>query len=152
MTKPTTINWIKIIPKEVEENETNEIVNIKRMIIDTGCPNSIVGNKWLNEYLKKMKIKKSDLKSKKCQEKFKFGPSSEYKATEKIEIPITIKVIDKEETFEEAKVEAFVIETEEIPLLCGKDTMRKWSTTVNLKKKEITINIGNEINKVKSQM
>jgi hypothetical protein len=120
ITKTKTINWIKIVPEDKEENQPKELENVKRMIVDTGCPNSIVGNSWLNEYLKKRNVNKNELKSENCLERFRFRPSKEYEAVKIIEIPITIKTSNKKETFEEVKIEAFVIETEEIPLLCGK--------------------------------
>jgi dihydroorotate dehydrogenase len=111
MAKTKIINWIKIVPEETEqENEqnTNDILKEtdahKRMIVDTGCPNSIAGKRWLTEYLKYINVRKEDLKHEECSERFKFGPSEEYEAKEKIEIPISVKISEEKDTFKNEKI------------------------------------------------
>jgi hypothetical protein len=118
------------------------------MIIDTGCPKSLVGKKWLDEYMKEMKINKDDIKREECKETFKFGPSKIYEAREKVDIPTKVKT--KEDKIENITVEAYIIQNEEIPLLCGKDMLEKWSTVINLREKDITIRKYDQLHKIKS--
>jgi hypothetical protein len=61
------------------------------MLMDTGCPQSLVGKGWVERYLEKNKILLEDLEVKKCSQKFRFSPSKVYKSTMLVRLPITVR-------------------------------------------------------------
>ena len=63
----------------------------KFMIVDTGNPKSLTSKKWLDNYLKVNIMKKDDVKSRQCRQKFKFGPSKSYVSEEILTIPFTFQ-------------------------------------------------------------
>jgi hypothetical protein len=151
MANTKVINLVKIVPEEEKNKETKEELNpYQRIIFDTGCPSSISGNKWINEYLKYMEIEKDDLELEECSEKFTFGPSEIYEAKEKIKIPIKMKTNEEIDKFKETEIETFIIKSDEIPLLCGKNTMNDWSTKVDLIKEIVTIETDEKIDNIKT--
>jgi hypothetical protein len=118
--KAKNVSWIKSIQEdgEIEVKINNvrfsrEVKDKEGMIVDTGCPSSIVREEWLKEYLEKRDMMKNKLKKVKCSQKFKFGPSKVYEATELVEIPMTVKLNDNEESFKKITIEAFIVGAED---------------------------------------
>jgi hypothetical protein len=144
--KTKTVGWVE---EDIEEKEIEvkingvmfmkEIKEFQAMVVDTGCPKSLVGIQWLKKYLKMRNITKDQLKTKTCSQKFRFGPSGVYEAKEIMEIPITVKINDKEESFVKIKVNAYVVEAENVPLLCGRNTMNEWGAILDMKTKVMKI-------------
>ena len=59
------------------------------MIADLGCPNSVIGVKDVDMFIKNLsEYQKAKLESMKVEESFRFGPSGPYKCVEKLEFPI----------------------------------------------------------------
>jgi hypothetical protein len=109
--KTKNVGWVlaKIEEKEIQVEISGvmflkEVQEIQAMILETGWLKSLVGKQWLEKYLKKMKLKESELKKTACSQKFRFGPSKVYEAKEVIEIPITVKINDMDETFTKIKL------------------------------------------------
>jgi hypothetical protein len=83
--------------KEIGVEFLKEVTKNQAMILDTGCPDSLVGKEWVEEYLKKRDLTKDQLKKMTCSQKFCFGPSKVFEAKEVLEIPITVKLKDGKE-------------------------------------------------------
>ena len=107
--------------------------SIETMTVDTGCPPSLVSEDWLSNYLSENNMRKEDLKSTSCNQKFRFGQSSTYISKEKIRLPITIRQLNSKEEFVKMDMEVYVIDAENIPLLCGRSTLEEWEGKLNLK-------------------
>ena len=90
-------------------------------------------------------MRREDLKSISCNQKFRFGPSSTYTSKEKIWLPITIKQLNNgKEEFVKMDMEVYVIDAENIPLLCGRSTLEEWEGELNLKTKILKVNIDGQ--------
>ena len=50
-------------------------------IVDTGCPKTVAGKRWMNSYVES-KGENVFVRRRKENEKFKFGPSNIYQSTE----------------------------------------------------------------------
>ena len=101
------------------------VPEVETMIIYTGCPQSLVGRQWLDKYLKKNNLLKEKLEVKDCAQKFRFGPSNVYESKELIEIPINVRRSGDMEVLEKIFIEDFIADAENVPLLCGRNTMKK---------------------------
>ena len=44
-----------------------------QMIVDSGAPVSITTSKWMERYLKEMKVKNNEIIEKECNRRFKMG-------------------------------------------------------------------------------
>ena len=86
----------------------------------------MVSEDWLLNYLSENNLRREDLKNISCNQKFRFGLSSTYTSKEKIILPITIKQLNNKEEFVKLDMEAYVIEAENILLLCGRSTLEQW--------------------------
>ena len=65
-----------------------DIKNVNELVADCGAPKTLIGQCYLEEYLKFQNLSKSDLNVTPCKQKFRFGPSQVYVSTEKAKIPI----------------------------------------------------------------
>ena len=52
--------------------------SIETMTLDTGCPPNLVSEDWLLKYLRENNMRREELKSMSCNQKFRFGPRSTY--------------------------------------------------------------------------
>ena len=108
----------------------NEMIG-KKMISDNGAPLSIVGKPWLEIYLNENDLSKDELVSEDVNEHFKFGPSRVYHSTKRYKIPLM--VCDKEDRKVKMAIKAYEVNVD-IPLLCGKNTLKEWgSSTIHNK-------------------
>ena len=89
-------------------------------------------------------MRREDLKSTSCNQKFRFRPSNTYTSKEKIRLPITIKQLNNKEEFVKMDMEVYVIDAENIPLLCGRSTLKKWEGELNLKTNIMKVNIDDQ--------
>ena len=80
------------------------------MIVDSGCPRSLMGDKEYIKLKKLFNIKKLNVKG----ERFKFGPSRLYQSEFKVRFPMQLGEASIE-------VEFFVVKGD-IPILLGNDT------------------------------
>ena len=98
------------------------------MIVDCGCPRSLMGDK---EYANLSKSYNTEVKSIRNNERFRFGPSKIYESEFKAKVPM--KVGDF--TF---NAEFFVVKGN-IPMLLGNDVMKPLEGSINLKTKELEL-------------
>ena len=109
---------------------TKEVDEVEAMIVDTGCPRSVVGREWLEKYLAFNDIKMEDLERKPSFQNFRFGNGPLYPSKEIISLPVTWKEKDTEDSFVKIVFETYVIEANDIPLLFGKNTAMEWKADV----------------------
>ena len=62
---------------------TNDISEVNEIVVACGAPKSLIGEKYLNEYLKVQNIIYEQLDRSPCKQNFRFGPSQGYISTEK---------------------------------------------------------------------
>ena len=130
--KTNNVRFVAEENSEIEINHplnvhfTKEVDEVEAMIVDTGCPRSVVGREWLEKYLAFNDVKIEDLESKPCSQNFRFGNGPPYRSTEKIGLPVTWKEKDSENNFVKMIVETYVIGAKNIPLLFGKNTQKEW--------------------------
>ena len=93
------------VQPEADEIDVSEVLFLRKeesnetMTVDTGCPLTLVGEDWLSSYLEENKIRREDLKSTSCNQRFRFGPSKTYTSKEKIKLPVTMKQLNNKEEF-----------------------------------------------------
>ncbi len=120
------------INKDIFENEA---VNVG--IIDSACPKAVVGKGWLQVYKSSLSEKEQGkIESKKCEEKFKFGPSAVYTAQEKVKMPIQLG--ERKE-----HIEACVVDCD-IPLLIANEDLERWEVVQHYKEKLLEIKATGE--------
>ena len=107
---------------------TNDISEVNEIVVDCGAPKSLIGEKYLNEYLKVQNIKYEQLDRSPCKQKFRFGPSQVYISTEKIKIPINL---ESESGSEMQYVDSYVIQAD-VPFLLGLNTMKEWKALMDM--------------------
>ena len=111
------------------------------MLIDCGCPKSMIGRDQLMKYLKSQGILIENLQSKKSEvSKFKFGETV-YESNEIVKIPIKIK--DSEEKSHILMIDVHVIEGS-VPFLFGKDTGTEWEANLNMKEEKLNLRTSKE--------
>ena len=65
--------------------------NSNEMIVDIGCPNSVIGSKDVSNFKSNLsEIQQKNLKTERVDENFKFGPSGPYNCLEKLRFPIQL--------------------------------------------------------------
>ena len=107
----------------------SETVNIA--VIDNGCPEAVMGTTWFRVY-KDTLPKGHILKSSKCDEMFKFGPSKTYESKERIEIPVSLGKMQT--TMKVCLVDC------DIPLLVSSQILENWESSQSYK--DCTLTIG----------
>ena len=74
---------------DITTDITAFITEHSKMIVDLGCPNSVIGVKDVKMFTKNLsKYQQAKLESMKVEESFRFGPSGPYKCVERLEFPI----------------------------------------------------------------
>ena len=108
------------------EKDLTAISNDKaRMIVDTGCPNSLLGIDDIEKFESSLShVQQQNLEVIKVDQKFMFGPSGPYKCSEKLCFPIrnnedilwvTVAVVDAK-----------------IPMLLGKNILKPLEAEIKL--------------------
>ena len=110
----------------------------KVMIVDSGAPVSLVGSKWLHQYLEEFGLTVEEMESLACKEVFRFGPSKRYLSTLMVEIPLIVQRIDGKEDV--LKVQTYIVAAE-VPFLCGKRTLRFWKSKLDMEKNILEISV-----------
>ena len=105
----------------------NEVISVnftergkQVMILDLGAPVSVVGEEWMDQYLRDYELELKDMKMSACHKVFKFGPSKQYVSTEMVEIPVIVRRMDGKEDV--LNVFTYLVDAD-VPFLCGKMTM-----------------------------
>ena len=127
--KELNVNWC-------EEFEVNEeiLVNFTEkgkqvMILDLGAPVSLAGNEWIKQYLEDHGLELKDLKSSKCHQSFKFGPSKQYISKLMVELPVIVRRLDGKEDV--LQVFTYLVDAD-VPFLCGKRELKdRWKSKID---------------------
>ena len=99
------------------------------MILDLGAPVSLAGNEWMNQYLKDHGLELKDLKSSKCHQIFKFGPSKQYISKLMVELPVIVRRLDGKEDV--LQVFTYLVDTD-VPFLCRKRELKdRWKSKID---------------------
>jgi hypothetical protein len=78
MKKTKTVGWVEAESNEEKEIQVEitgvmflkEVTEVQVMILEAGCPKSLVSKEWLEKYMRKYKLKKEQLKKVSCSQKF----------------------------------------------------------------------------------
>ena len=111
--------------------EGNNDISPNHCIVDTACPKTVAGVKWLDSHSESNGRDYNLIRRKAENEKFKFGPSDVYVSKYKYEIKVKIGRL--EEFINVSIVEA------DIPLLLGMDYQNKWGMILDTGRKQIFI-------------
>ena len=114
-----------------------DIHEVNEMVVDCGAPKTLIGERYLKEYLKQNDLEESMLKKTLCKLRFRFGPSQLYISTERVKVPITMRIKDGYTT---QFVEAYVVQAE-IPFLMGMDILKKWGAVIEIAERKIDFEI-----------
>ena len=112
---------------------TKDIEEVNEMVVDCGAPKTLIGERYLFEYLKNNNLELHDLNLLPCKQKFKFGPSQVYLSVKRAEIPIVLKCKDR---FSKQSIFAYVIQAE-VPFLLGLDSMKCWRILMDMENEEL---------------
>merc|ERR1712112_324293 len=127
--KELNVNWCEefTVNEEILVNFTEKGKQV--MILDLGAPVSLAGNEWMNQYLKDHGLELKDLKSSKCYQKFRFGPSKQYVSRLMVELPVIVRRLDGKEDV--LQVFTYLVETD-VPFLCGKRELKdRWKSKID---------------------
>ena len=110
------------------------------MIVDCGCPRSIMGVKEYSKLKEHYHTEKLDTKN----ESFRFGPSQIYKSEFKVNFPMNVGGTNIEAQF-------FVVEGDNIPILLGNDIMEPLGGSIDMKDKKLVLKkLNKEVSLLKS--
>ena len=98
------------------------------MIVDSGCPRSLMG---LKEYEKLKQEYETEVLNLKEHEKFRFGPSKSYTSGSKVRVPMRIGD-------SEFCVDFFTVDAN-IPILIGNDFLKPMGGSINIGEKQLEI-------------
>ena len=105
------------------------------MIVDSGCPRSLMGDKEYEKLRSKFKTESMKLSA---NERFRFGPSKTYNADFKVKIPMRLGDLRLNADF-------FIVKGE-IPILLGNDVMKPLEGSIDMKEKKLKLQkIGKDI-------
>merc|ERR1712112_399306 len=145
--KELNVKWCEefTLTEEILVNYTEKGKQV--MIIDLGAPVSLAGEKWINQYLKDHELELKDLKSHKCHQRFRFGPSKQYISTMMVEIPVIVASLDGKENV--LQVFTYIVDAD-IPFLCGKREITDiWKSTIDTGNKTLEVNIDGRLKKLR---
>merc|ERR1712002_1394481 len=145
--KELNVKWCEefTLKEEILVNYTEQGKQV--MIIDLGAPVSLAGEKWMSQYLKNHEVELKDLKSRKCTQKFRFGPSKQYISTIMVEIPVIVTSLDRKENV--LQVDTHIVDAD-IPFLCGKREIKDvWKSTIDTENNILEVNIDGWVKKLR---
>ena len=149
-------NTVRIVEtvKDHEDEEiqvSSEVMNVMyakdvketdMMIVDTGCPKSLVGEFWIEKYLTENNLNKKHLNISKCRQYFRFGPGQIYESDEFIVLPVSFKASESQVLKNEivyTTMEVYIVKNASVPLLCGRNTLSQWGAVLDIKQKIIIL-------------
>merc|ERR1711962_1777387 len=137
--KELNVNWCEEFTMN-EEKLVNYTEKGKQvMILDLGAPVSLAGNDWMNQYLKDHGLELKDLKSSKCYQRFRFGPSKQYVSKLMVELPMIVRRLDGKEDV--LQVFTYLVDAD-IPFLCGKRELKdRWKSKIDTENKVLETKI-----------
>ena len=82
----------------------------------------------MTQYLEEFGLNIEDMKSVSCNQPFVFGPSKRYVSKLLVELPILVTRLDGKEDV--LVVQTYIVD-EEVPFLCGKQTLETWNFRID---------------------
>ena len=111
------------------------------IIVDSGCPRSLMGEQEYLKVKKRFKI----ISEEQIYDNFRFGPSKVYKASRKIRLLLRMGTKFQEVGF-------FIVEGANIPVLLGNDVMDHLDANIDMKKRELVFeHLGTSIPMTKTK-
>merc|ERR1711867_209553 len=93
----------------------------------------------MNQYLKDHGLELKDLKSSKCYQIFRFGPSKQYISKLMVELPMIVRRLDGKEDV--LKVFTYLVDAD-VLFLCGKREMvDRWNSKIDTKNRVLETEI-----------
>ena len=99
------------------------------IIVDSGCPRSLMGDKELDKLKDLVDVKEVKVKD----EGFRFGPSRVYNSNKKVKFSMQIGIQDVE-------CEFFVVKSDSVPILLGNDIMIPLGGIIDMEEKKLILN------------
>merc|ERR1711895_361629 len=128
------------LDEEILVNYTEQKKQV--MILDLGAPVSLAGSEWMDQYLKDHGLEVKDLKSSKCHQIFRFGPSKKYVSKIMVELPVIVRRLDGKEDV--LKVFTYMVDGD-VSFLCGKREMvERWKSKIDTENKVLETKIEGE--------
>ena len=106
------------------------------MILDIGAPVSIAGVFWMVQYLEEFDHTIDEMKSVRCQQPFRFGPSKRYVSKTLVGLPVLLTRLDEREDV--LVVQTYLVDTE-VPFFCGKRTLEAFNFKIDGRMKILKI-------------
>ena len=131
-TKANSVNHFVAEEFEIDVRYVEETKGIN-MIVDSGAPVSIATNKWMNGYLRAMKVNKEEIIEKECKRKFRMGENI-YLSKQEITLPVRMKT---EKEYIRKMITVSIINREDDLFLCGLKTLIEWKAAVFYGKNEM---------------
>ena len=95
------------------------------MIADLGCPNTVIGNKDVENFVKKLsKAQQENIEVVPADDNFKFGPSGPFHCSKKLKFPITVNS-------ELRWIEVAIVQAN-IPMLLGNNILKPLGAVIEL--------------------
>merc|ERR1712240_366210 len=113
------VNWCEEYNEEILVNFIEKGKQV--MILDLGAPVRLAGNEWMNQYLEDHGLELKDLKSSKCQQRFRLGPSRQYVSSTMVDLQVIVRRLDGNEDV--LQVFTYLIDAD-VPFLCGKRELK----------------------------
>jgi hypothetical protein len=98
------------------------------IVVDSGCPRSLLGDKELKKLKELVEVLEYDVK----EEAFRFGPSRIYKSNKKVIFTMTIGVQEIDCAF-------FVVKGNNVPILLGNDVMVPLGGKIDLEESKLVL-------------
>ena len=112
-----------------------------------GCPKTLGGEKWIGKYLEENNLRKSSMEIQKCDQYFKFGPGQLYHSEEIISLLVCSKVLESNVLRNElihCKMKVYIVKEANVPLLCGRNTLKDWGAVLDIKRQELLMEARGE--------
>ena len=119
------------IPSSLDEITVLLGETLDMAVIDSGCPKTVCGQDWYNEYMKSRAESDSKIQSLESKATFRFGDSPPVSAIKKVLLPMNLAGKD-------VHLETEVVPSN-VPLLLSKETMKKANARLNFDQDTINL-------------
>ena len=75
----------------MNDKDLSDLTNEQVMILDIGCPRSLMGRKEYERFLQSEVVDKGKINCFPANEKFRFGPSKLFESHQRIELTMNLK-------------------------------------------------------------